>query len=65
MVKMQCDRCGKYYDVTEDGKTTRNAVQLFFHNIYCDVYEDVGTEKAHDLCPDCVKDFDRWFKKAN
>ena len=65
MIKIQCDRCGKYYDVADEGKQVRNAVQLFFHNIYCDVYEDVKAEAAHDLCPDCVKDFDRWFNKVN
>lgn len=63
MIKIQCDRCGKYYDVAEE--QVRNAVQLFFHDIYYDVYEDVEWETAHDLCPDCVKDFDRWFNKVN
>lgn len=56
MKAMKCDRCRKYYDTNIlDGSVE----ELWFE---CIILTNYATKVNKDLCPDCRKSFDLWFK---
>lgn len=54
----KCDRCGKYFDYSD--ADTADAVALMKSVGRTDDYHQVYL--PYDLCPECVKSFDDWFK---
>ena len=63
MRAMKCDRCGKFYNYYEGGKTFKdtekaNAVVL----IDRDSERDYSSRKIYDLCPDCMKELEDFLK---
>ena len=60
----KCDRCGKYYDnnvlfKAEDieSATIVGVRARFYKN------NNYGSDKAYDLCDDCIMDFYKWINE--
>lgn len=47
----RCDKCGKEYDAD------KNMAEVMYVN-----YELLN-KNTYDLCSDCAKDFEKWFKE--
>ena len=59
MRAMKCDRCGKFYNYYEGGKTfkdTEKANAVIF--IDMDTERDYSARQIYDLCPDCMKELE-------
>jgi len=66
MIAMRCDRCGKYYDLTNN-ELDNFAIRMFRANI-----ENKGANsrvvyhqgEQLDLCPKCVESLNIWFDNS-
>lgn len=50
----KCDRCGSYYEPTNEGN---NALKIF------NIFSLVGMKITRDICPDCMDDLQKWLKQ--
>lgn len=55
----KCDRCGKFY-LPDNNSSQCNAIQKYkrFGGI-------CGDDKIYDVCPECMKSFERWVSNDN
>lgn len=54
----KCDMCGKFYE-SEPSKI----IEIGYKKTHGIAWEIHNTFLAIDLCPDCLKDFKRWFER--
>ena len=54
-VAIRCDRCGKIFDAPKYRLEKR--IRLIHEDI-----NDVEDTVSYDLCPECDKEFRKWFK---
>ncbi len=58
----KCDRCGKYYTPSVSVKNPLEVLAESLSRTYSfsvEMKKAIGT--VCDLCPDCMKSFERWF----
>ena len=65
MLTFRCDRCGKTFDTNAAGKikvgSTGECGKV--SRLYCNEINAVGFSVTVDLCPSCVKSFQKWVNK--
>ena len=55
----KCDRCGKFFEYHPNDT---NGVALLNYDVGKDKYTE--DDDTYDLCPDCVKSWEDWFKRG-
>lgn len=65
MLVFCCDRCGKTFDKSADEEIeVRSSGEIGKVNrLYCSDRNAVGRSLRVDLCPKCVKSFQKWLNK--
>ena len=56
----KCDRCGNYYDGYGKNKQA-DSIGKFNSQ----VITRSDCDKRYDVCPACMKEFERWLKNEN
>lgn len=60
----KCDRCGYIFEPHQEGHDFYSRVIEIGEETFELIDSECEIENSYDICEDCYKDFQRWFRRG-